>query len=71
MEPVIVNVTNVTSLRNDQIAMYNALRNHEIGIDEVKAAANTCGKILGTAAKQMEYNKMIGTKAPIRFMEGD
>lgn len=60
---------NVLELRNDLICLYQDLRAGKIGMDEAKHSANVSGKIMSTAAKQMEYNKMIQAKRKIAFLD--
>lgn len=64
------NIENVTDLRNDLMDVYNAVRNKEIGLSEAKEVANVAGKILSSCKVQMEYNKYVGSKDSIHFLQG-
>lgn len=62
-------VKNVNDLTADLLLTYNQVRDDEIGADAAKNAANVAGKIISNIKAKMEYNKMVGIKAPIEFME--
>lgn len=65
----IPNVKNIVQLRDDLLRVYEGLRNHKLSTEEVKQAANVSGKVFSSAKIQIEYNKMIGSKDKIPFLE--
>lgn len=62
-------VTNILSLRDDLITVYNGLRNNEIAVKEAKEFANISGKILGSAKLQLEYNAYMKNERAIKFLD--
>ncbi|MBN1181581.1 MAG: hypothetical protein JXB49_04780 [Bacteroidales bacterium] len=62
-------VKNIVQLRDDLLQVYEGLRNHKLSTEEVKQSANVSGKIFSSAKIQIEYNKMIGSKDKIPFLE--
>ena len=62
-------ITNIENLRDDQIQVYEDLRDGKMGLREAKERANVAGKILSTAKVQLEYNVYMRSKARIPFLE--
>lgn len=62
---------NITALRNELIDTFLKLKAKEIGIQEATTAANVAGKQVMTAKVQLEYNRHVGSKEPIEFLQGN
>lgn len=60
---------NVLELRNDLLEAYSSYRNGGMSKTELKEAANAVGKIISTAKLQLEYNKTVGEKRRIIFLD--
>ena len=62
----------IKELRDEQILVYEQLKQGKIGQSQAKELANVAGKIMGSAKLQMEYNKLVGSKdSPIKFLQVD
>ena len=59
----------VKELRNELISVFNNLKKGEIKQSDAKEFANVAGKIISTAKLEIEYNKIMGTKSKIDFLE--
>lgn len=62
---------NITELRDELILVFKKLKAKEIGLSEAKELSNASGKIISSCKTQMEYNKYVGSKKPIKFMLGN
>ena len=65
----VVKITGMESLTKDLKSVYQELRAGELGISEAKELANVSGKIISSSKTQMEYNKMMGNKNKVDFLE--
>lgn len=62
-------VKNIEGLTEDLVCVYNDLREQKIGKSHAKELANVAGKLISASKTKMEYNKMTGSKNPIKFLE--
>ncbi len=63
---------NIKELRDEQIKVYDQLKNGDIGQSQAKELSNIAGKILTSSKIQMDYNRMTGNgKKRIKFLESD
>lgn len=60
---------NIVDLRNDLIKTYQDQRGKKLDNKSALVSANIAGKIMNTAALQVKYASMRGTKDPIDFLE--
>jgi hypothetical protein len=59
----------ITDLRDDLLRVYQNIENKKIGLNLAKEKANIAGKVLASAKVELEYNKLIGNKTKIDFLE--
>lgn len=63
---------NVTELRNELIAVFEAAGEGKIELPVTKELANVAGKIIKSAAIQLSYNEFMRyDKKKIKFLEGE
>jgi hypothetical protein len=62
-------IMNIVDLRNDLIKTYQEQKNKMIDNKSALVSANIAGKIMNTAALQIKYSSMMGTKETIKFLE--
>lgn len=60
---------NIEDLTNDLSLVYDELRSEKMGKSQAKELANVAGKLISASKTKMEYNKMVGSKNPIKFLE--
>lgn len=60
---------NMTELRTDLCDVYEKLRKGEIEPTKAKEISNVAGKIIKSAATQIEYKNMVQDKTPMPFMD--
>lgn len=61
--------TNMTELRDDLLNMYAEIGLGHIKLDMAKEKANTAGKIIKSAAVQLEYAALRKEKPEIPFLK--
>lgn len=64
-----VSIKNIEELRDFLIDSIEKLDKREIDVVTAKQQANLAGKVIKTAALQMEYHKMTKKESEIGFME--
>ena len=65
-------IKNITDVRNELLEAFENLKARKIDIPTAKAFANLSGKLIKSAATQMEYNKQTGNaKRAIKFLDGE
>ena len=60
---------NVVQLRDDLLKAYSDFRKGELTKAELNEASNAVGKIISTAKCQLDYNKTLGEKRKINFLD--
>lgn len=62
-------MTNVESMRNDLIEVFNKLRSGAIESKDATEINNTAGKIINSVKVQLAYHAMRGERPKIDFLE--
>lgn len=60
---------NITELRENLADNYDQLKSGKMEPKLAKELANTAGKILTSIKTELEYNRMVGRKKKIDFMQ--
>lgn len=62
-------INNIKQLRDSLTENYSKMRIRKMSIQTGKELANTAGKILSSLKVELEYNKTMGEKKRIDFLE--
>jgi hypothetical protein len=60
---------NINELRAITTKSIHDVLSKKLGVKEAKEASNMIGKVLSSVKLEMEYNKYIGNKKKINFLE--
>lgn len=60
---------NVTDLRNELIGLYASVKTKKIEPAKAKILVSASHAIINTATTELNYNKHMGTKKKIKFLE--
>jgi phage terminase large subunit-like protein len=62
-------IKNIEQLTDELQKIFCEVREKKIGKQEAEVLANVAGKIISSAKTKLDYNKFVGAKRPINFME--
>jgi hypothetical protein len=60
---------NTTELRTQLVDVFTKLKTRKIDVTTAKALIGVSNSILKSASSEADYNKFIGAKSPIQFLE--
>lgn len=60
---------NIKDLRDSLIENYSDMKAKRLDVATGKELTNTAGKIIKSCLVELEYNKIMGQKKPIEFLE--
>jgi hypothetical protein len=60
---------NVKELRDELVDVFNQLKAKKIKRADAKELVNTAGKIILSAKVEIDYQKLMGTKNKVEFLE--
>lgn len=63
-------IANIKDLRKELSENYSQMKGKTMDLNMGKELANTAGKILVSCRVELEYNKIMGIKNKIDFLEG-
>jgi len=60
---------NVTDLRTELVSVFSAVKSKKMELSKAKSLVQTSHAIMKTAIAELNYNKHMGTKKKIKFLE--